>query len=142
MFANFKNAIDNALDGLDKADPLKAIDAVGGGAKEKLLAEFETELLNPGEKVVYSCKSFKHITLFTEKRIIDIDLNFAKRRDYTSISYSKISAFTVEDKEALEFEHYKIAKFYLSGRNEPLEVKLSHSIPIKEVFKLLSQYID
>jgi hypothetical protein len=62
------------------------------------------ELLIPGEGIVDSYKSVRNGIVFTDKRIIVVDVQgiTGKKRDFTSIPYAKIVAYSVETAGALD----------------------------------------
>ena len=61
---------------------------------EKLAAP----LLIDGETVISAFKSVRDCVLFTNKRVISVNVQgvTGKKRDYTSLPYSKVTAFSVE----------------------------------------------
>ncbi|MHC6176094.1 PH domain-containing protein [Glutamicibacter endophyticus] len=62
------------------------------------LAEEVASLLVPGEEVLAAFKGVRDSVAFTDKRIIAINVQglTGKKRDYTSLPYSKIQSFSVE----------------------------------------------
>lgn len=52
----------------------------------------------PGEEVLSAFKGVRDSVLFTNKRVMAINVQgmTGKKRDYTSLPYSKIQAFSVE----------------------------------------------
>lgn len=57
-----------------------------------------SELLIDGEEVLQAFKSIRDMVVFTTKRIIAINVQgiTGKKKDFTSLPYSKIQAFSVE----------------------------------------------
>lgn len=55
-------------------------------------------LLIPGETVIGSYKGIRDSVTFTNKRVITVNVQgmTGKKKDYTSLPYSKIQAFSVE----------------------------------------------
>src|SRR4051812_47307895 len=55
-------------------------------------------LLVPGERIVAAFKSVRDFVGFTDKRLIACNIQgiTGKKRDFTSLPYSKIQAFSVE----------------------------------------------
>ncbi|EOS27686.1 hypothetical protein C806_00133 [Lachnospiraceae bacterium 3-1] len=55
-------------------------------------------LLIPGETVIGSYKGIRDSVTFTNKRVIAVNVQgmTGKKKDYTSLPYSKIQAFSVE----------------------------------------------
>ncbi|GAB3621729.1 PH domain-containing protein [Glutamicibacter endophyticus] len=62
------------------------------------LAEEVAPLLVPGEEVLAAFKGVRDSVAFTDKRIIAINVQglTGKKRDYTSLPYTKIQSFSVE----------------------------------------------
>ena len=62
-----------------------------------------TDFLINGEKVVGVYKSIRDGVVFTNKRIIAINVQgvTGKKQDYTSIPYSKISTFSLDRKSVV-----------------------------------------
>lgn len=56
------------------------------------------DLLVPGEEVVSAFKAIRDSVVFTNKRVIAINVQgiTGKKRDFSSLPYSKIQAFSVE----------------------------------------------
>ena len=55
-------------------------------------------LLVDGERIVAAFKALRDFVVFTDKRLIAVNVQgmTGKKRDYTSLPYSKIQAFSVE----------------------------------------------
>jgi hypothetical protein len=55
-------------------------------------------LLIPGEQVVASFKAVRDFVVFTDKRLIAVNVQgmTGKKRDFTSLPYKKIQAFSIE----------------------------------------------
>ena len=55
-------------------------------------------LLVPGEQVLLAFKAVRDYVLFTSKRLIAVNVQgmTGKKKDYSSLPYSKIQAFSVE----------------------------------------------
>lgn len=62
------------------------------------LAPEVSPLLVPGEEVLSTFKGVRDSVLFTNKRVMAINVQgmTGKKRDYTSLPYSKIQAFSVD----------------------------------------------
>lgn len=56
------------------------------------------QLLIPGETIIGSYKGVRDSVTFTNKRVIAVNVQglTGKKKDYTSLPYSKIQAFSVE----------------------------------------------
>src|SRR3954447_375561 len=55
-------------------------------------------LLVPGEQIVACFKAMRDFVVFTDKRLIAVNVQgiSGKKRDFTSLPYSKVQAFSVE----------------------------------------------
>jgi hypothetical protein len=55
-------------------------------------------LIIPGEEIVSAFKAMRDFVVFTNKRLIAVNVQgvTGKKRDFTSLPYSKIQAFSVE----------------------------------------------
>jgi hypothetical protein len=64
---------------------------------QELTAEV-TPLLVPGENVIACFKAMRDSVVFTDKRLIAINVQgiTGKKRDYSSLPYRKVQAFSVE----------------------------------------------
>ena len=91
-----------------------------------------TPLLIPGEHIVSSYKGIRDGVVFTNKRIISINIQglIGKKKDFTSMPYSKIQAYSVEtsgnffdDSELdLWFSSVGIVRFEFTSNSNVLEI--------------------
>lgn len=67
-------------------------------AKEKNIPKEVNELLIPGEQIIGYYSSLRDFVIFTNKRIIACNVQgiTGSKKDYTSLPYSKIQAFSIE----------------------------------------------
>lgn len=72
-------------------------------------------LLIPGEQVLSSYTAMRDYVVFTDKRIISVNIQglTGKKKDYTSLPYSKITAFSVETAGVLDLDSE--LELYFSG---------------------------
>lgn len=95
---------------------------------EKLI----TPLLVPGEDVIAEYTSLRDFVVFTTKRLIAVNVQglTGSKKDFSSLPYSKIQAFSVEtagtfDLDAeleLYFSGLGKVKFEFSGDNDVIEI--------------------
>ena len=95
-------------------------------------AERVADLLLDGEEVVDAYKAMRDGVVFTTKRIIAVNVQgiTGKKKDYTSLPYSKIVVFSVEtagsfdlDSELeLYFSGVGRVKFEFSGQTNVIEI--------------------
>ncbi len=90
------------------------------------------QLLIPGETIIGSYKGICDSVTFTDKRVIAVNVQglTGKKKDYTSLPYSKIQAFSVEtsgvfdmDSELeLWFSSIGLVKFEFSGGSDIVKI--------------------
>lgn len=90
------------------------------------------QLLIPGETIIGSYKGIRDSVTFTNKRVIAINVQglTGKKKDYTSLPYSKIQAFSVEtsgvfdmDSELeLWFSSLGLITFEFTGNSDIVEI--------------------
>ena len=97
------------------------------------------EFLIDGENVVGAYKSVRDGVVFTNKRIITINIQglTGKKQDYTSIPYSKISTFSLET--AGFFDLDSELELYLSGVGK-VKFQFTGSTDVKEICRYISEY--
>ncbi len=91
-----------------------------------------SRLLVPGETVIGSYKGIRDSVTFTNKRVIAVNVQgvTGKKKDYTSLPYSKIQAFSVEtagvfdmDSELeLWFSGLGLVKFEFTGASDIVNI--------------------
>lgn len=104
--------------------------------KDTEATEAVQQLIIPGEEVLVGFKTVRDKVIFTNKRIIAINVQglTGKRTDYTSIPYSKIQTYSVETSGTFDMDcELEIwlssvgkVKFEITGGYNI--TKLSHSI--------------
>lgn len=64
------------------------------------------QLLVPGEEIIGSYKGVRDSVTFTNKRVISLNVQgiTGKKKDYTSLPYSKIQVFSVETAGMLDLD--------------------------------------
>ena len=98
-----------------------------------------TDFLIDGENVIGSYKSVRDGVVFTNKRIITINIQglTGKKQDYTSIPYNKISTFSLET--AGFFDLDAELELHISGVGK-LKFEFTGSTDVKEICKVISQH--
>ena len=98
------------------------------------------DFLIDGEAVIGAYKSIRDGVVFTNKRIIAINIQglTGKKQDYTSIPYSKISTFSLET--AGFFDLDSELELYMSGVGK-VKFQFTGSTDIKEICKAISKYV-
>ena len=64
------------------------------------------DLLVPGEQIVSSYSSMRDYVVFTTKRLISVNVQglTGKKKDFTSLPYSKVQAFSIETAGHLDLD--------------------------------------
>lgn len=105
-------------------------------SKEELKLSNILPLLIEGENIigVYATPTFP--VIFTDKRII-INTPFRKKNDYTSLPYSKITAFSVKTSGGYNTDSG--LELYFTGLGR-IEFEFSGASDIIEIEKCIAQY--
>lgn len=100
--------------------------------KADAAAESVNDLLIPGETVIGSYKGIRDSVTFTNKRVISVNVQgmTGKKKDYTSLPYSRIQAFSVETAGVLDldselelyFSGLGLVKFEFSGNSDIVKI--------------------
>ena len=108
---------------------------VGNNEFGKIINDF----LIDGEIVIGAYKSVRDGVVFTNKRIIAINVQglTGKKQDYTSIPYSKISTFSLETAGLFDLDAE--LELYLSGVGK-IKFQFTGHTDIKEICRAISQY--
>jgi len=96
-------------------------------------------LLLEGEKILGAFKALRDGVIFTDRRIIAVNVQgiTGKKRDFTSLPYSKISAFSVET--AGSFDLDSELEIYLSGLGR-VKFEFSGSTNIIEISRIIAGF--
>ena len=97
------------------------------------------DFLIDGEIVIAAYKSIRDGVVFTNKRIIAINVQgiTGKKQDYTSIPYNKISTYSLETAGVFDFDTE--LELYLSGVGK-IKFQFTQSTDVKEICKAISRY--
>lgn len=120
------------------------LDTILGNVTEidrvELIKEF-TPLLVTGEQIEKAYKLIRDKWIFTDKRLIILDIQgvTGKKREYLSIPYRSIERFSVET--AGTFDMDSDMKIWIRGREQPLEQKFGRASGILEIQKVLASYV-
>ena len=108
---------------------------VDNDAFGKIINDFLIE----GESVIAAFKSVRDGVVFTDKRIIAINVQglTGKKQDYTSIPYSKISTFSLET--AGFFDLDAELELYMSGVGK-VKFEFTQGTDVKEICRAISKY--
>lgn len=97
------------------------------------------DFLIDGETVISAYKSVRDGVVFTNKRIIAINVQgiTGKKQDYTSIPYSKISTFSLETAGVFDLDTE--LELYMSGVGK-VKFQFTQSTNVKEICRAISTY--
>lgn len=97
------------------------------------------EMLLPDERVISSFKAIRDGVVFTDKRIVVVNVQgiTGRKVDYTSLPYSKISAFSVET--AGTFDLDSELEMYFSGLGK-VKLEFSGQTNLIEISRIIAGY--
>jgi Bacterial PH domain len=97
-------------------------------------------ILIPGEQIVSCFKTVRDFVVFTDKRIVAVDVKgiTGKKRDYTSLPYSKIQAFSIETAGTFDLDA-ELDLWFSGLGNVRLEFKGSSDI--RQLGQLIAGYV-
>lgn len=98
-----------------------------------------SDLMIDGEIVIGAYKSVRDGVVFTNKRIIAINVQgmLGKKQDYTSIPYNKISTFSLETAGVFDLDAE--LELYLSGVGK-VKFQFTGSTDVKAICRAISTY--
>jgi Bacterial PH domain len=104
------------------------------------VAEQIDPLLIEGEKGFVAFKGMRDYIVFTSKRVIAVNVQgmSGKKKDYTSLPYSKVQAFSVES--AGRFDLDAELELWLSGL-ERVKFEFKGSTDVAYLNKLVAHYV-
>ena len=107
---------------------------------EDLQKEFR-EVLIAGETIQAAFRIFRDKWIFTNKRLIMLDIQgiTGSKREYHSIPYSSINQFSVET--AGTFDGDCEMKLWIKGMAEPLKKEFKRGINVKLLQQTLAAFI-
>lgn len=99
-----------------------------------------TPLLIPGENVIGVYRSMRDYVVFTDKRIISVNVQgmTGKKKDFSSLPYSKIQVFSVETAGVFDLDSE--LELYFSGLGK-VKFEFSGSSDIVRIGQLISSFI-
>lgn len=97
-------------------------------------------LLVPGEQVVSCYKAVRDYVVFTDKRLIAVNVQglTGKKKDFTSLPYSKIQAFSVET--AGTFDLDAELDLWFSGLGK-VRLEFKGSSDIRQLGQMIAGYV-
>lgn len=96
-------------------------------------------LLIAGEEVLSAYKGIRDYVVFTDKRVISVNTQgfTGKKKDYTSMPYSKISVFSVETSGVLDLDSE--LEMYFSGVGK-VKFEFTGKSDIVKIGRLIAEY--
>ena len=103
-------------------------------------ASMITPLFVPGEEIIGSFQTIRDGVVFTNKRIITINVQglTGKKKDFTSLPYSKIQAFSVETAGVLDLDSE--LELWFSGLGKIKLEFVSHA-NVTEICRMISMHV-
>ena len=97
-------------------------------------------LLINGEQILSAYKAMRDFCVFTNKRVISVNVQglTGTKKDYTSLPYSKVSAYSIET--AGTFDLDSELEIYFSGLGK-VRFEFSGSSDIVKIGKIVSEYV-
>ncbi len=106
----------------------------------KIFGHEVTPLLISGEEIIGAYQALRDGVVFTNKRIIAINAQgiTGRKKDMTSLPYSKIQAFSVENAGTFDFDSE--LELWFSGLGK-VKFEFAGNVDITELCKLLSLHV-
>ena len=103
-------------------------------------AEKARALLVEGEQVVYSYKSMRDGVVFTNKRIIAVNVQglTGSKKDFTSLPYNKIVAYSVETSGTFDIDSELEIYFSAIGK---VKFEFTGKSSMLDISKIISSYL-
>lgn len=97
-------------------------------------------LLVNGEQVISAYKAMRDYCVFTTKRVIAVNVQgmTGKKKDFTSLPYSKVSAYSVETSGVLDMDSE--LEMYFSGLGK-VKFEFSGASDIVRIGQIISTFI-
>lgn len=97
-------------------------------------------LLIPGEQVLGNYTAMRDYVVFTNKRVISVNVQgvTGKKKDYTSMPYSKITVFSVETSGVLDMDSE--LEMYFSGVGK-VTFEFTGTCDIEAIGQCISTYV-
>lgn len=104
-----------------------------------LMKDVQPLLIN-GEQIIGTYKAIRDYCVFTNKRVISVNVQgmTGKKKDFTSLPYSKVSAYSVETSGVLDVDSE--LEMYFSGLGK-VKFEFTGSSDIVKIGQIISMYI-
>lgn len=109
-------------------------------ANPELVIKDIQPLLIDGENVIGVYKAMRDYCVFTNKRVIAVNVQgmTGKKKDFTSLPYSKVSAYSIETAGVLDLDSE--LEMYISGLGK-VRFEFSGASNIVKIGQFISEYI-
>ena len=103
-------------------------------------ASMITPLFVPGEEIIGSFQTIRDGVVFTNKRIITINVQglTGKKKDFTSLPYNKIQAFSVETAGVLDLDSE--LELWFSGLGK-IKLEFVAHANVTEICRMISVHV-
>ena len=107
---------------------------------EELRKEFG-EILVDGEEIEAAFRIFRDKWVFTNKRLIMLDVQgvTGSKKEYRSIPYHSVDQFSVETGGT--FDDDCEMKLWIKGMHEPLKKEFKRNVDVKALQRMLAKHI-
>lgn len=107
---------------------------------DKTYSDLISPMFIDGERIIGSFQSIRDGVVFTNKRIIAINLQglTGKKKDFTSLPYSKINAYSVETAGVLDNDAE--LDMWFSGLGK-VRFEFVRSMNVQDICKLISERV-
>lgn len=107
-------------------------------SKDSIIKDFG-KLFYDGENIEKAYKLIRDTIIFTDKRLIMIDVQGAtgKKIEYHSIPYRSITHFSIESTGHFDLDSE--LKIWISGTAEPIEKQFTKGVDIYEIQTILAK---
>ncbi len=97
-------------------------------------------LLINGEQIIGAYKAMRDYCVFTDKRVISVNVQgmTGKKKDFTSLPYSKVTAYSVETAGVLDMDSE--LEMYFSGLGK-VKFEFTGQSNIVQIGQIISTYI-
>lgn len=104
-----------------------------------LMKDIQPLLIN-GEQVIGAYKAMRDYCVFTNKRVISVNVQgmTGKKKDFTSLPYSKVSAYSIETAGVLDMDSE--LEMYFSGLGK-VKFEFTGQSNIVQIGQIISTYI-
>ena len=99
-----------------------------------------TPMLVNGEQIISTYQSIRDGIVFTNKRIVAINIQglTGKKKDFTSLPYSKVQAYSVET--AGHFDLDSELELWFSGLGK-IKLEFSANSNVSEICRMISEHV-